>query len=122
MEKIIDIFKQLEKEYPEAFALSGRIKQLDLIDSPWNIARLDIDNFKCIVHDFTQNTIDDFIINTHKPDVLLNYNRLVTIYLTDPQKIYDSIIKAMAAYYELQKQARLKLYHKQVEQILNNLD
>lgn len=120
MVKIIDIFKQLEKEYPEAFTLSGRIKQLDLIDSPWNIAR--VEGFKCMIHDFTQNTIDDFIVHEYHSDVLLNYNRLVTVYLTEPQKIYDSIIKSMAAYYELQKQARLKLSNKQVDQMLKNLD
>lgn len=127
MKDLIDIFKQLVKDYPETFKLVERCGQLDLIDCPWNIARIGEcrnNSFICRVHDFTQNKVNDFDFREYAviPGVILKYSRLVEIYLTEPQKVYDAIVKSMTAYYELKKQAELKLYNKWVDQTLKNLD
>lgn len=118
--ELIDVFKQLVKDYPENFTLSERYCQLDLADCPWNIAS--IKNNICGVHDFTQNTIDDFDRHDWQTGVTLNYYALVSIYLTEQQKVYDAIVKSMTAYYELKKQAELKHHNKRVDQALKNLD
>mgnify|MGYP003296665676 CR=1 FL=1 len=125
--ELIDVFKQLVKDYPETFTLSERTKQLDLTNCPWNIARIgerpcNPGCFICRVHDFTQNKVNDFEHYIWQIGVTINYSKLVEIYLTEPQKVYDTIVKSMTAYYELKNQAELKLYNKQVDQTLKNLD
>lgn len=124
--ELIDVFKQLVKEYPENFTLSERYCQLDLTGCPWNIGKIEDcpwnPGFICKIHDFTQNTIDDFDRHNWQTGVVLNYYALVSIYLTEQQEVYDAIVKSMTAYYELKKQAELKHHNERVDQALKNLD
>lgn len=126
MMDLIDVFKQLVKDYPETFTLSERIKQLDLTNCPWNIGKIEDcpwnPGFICKVHDFTQNKVNDFDHHDWQTGVTINYYKLVEIYLAEPQKVYDAIVKSMTAYYELKKQAELKYHNEQVDQMLKKLD
>lgn len=122
-----DVFRKLVEEYPETFKYSVRLDQLDIVDCPWNIAR--IEHNMCKVHDFTQNTISDFdpdwarhIAMNYESDVVLNFGALVTVCFTEPQNAYDAILKSAWHHEFLIRQARVKYHNERVEQALKNLD